>query len=143
MNIKLLNLTLLLSLLLFVAGCNEPKGELKAVETPKPQISAKTPTIKPANNIKVTFVELGSVNCMPCKMMQPIMSSIEKKYAGQVTVVFHDVWTAEGKPYGEKYGIRAIPTQIFLDKDGNEYYRHTGFFPEEEIVKILQLRGVK
>ncbi|NLD91517.1 MAG: thioredoxin family protein [Fibrobacter sp.] len=95
------------------------------------------------SDILVTFVELGSVNCIPCKMMQPIMDEVEKKYGKQVNVVFHDVWTSEGKPFGAKYGIRSIPTQIFLDKDGTEYYRHEGFFPKEELVKILAMKGVK
>jgi len=27
-------------------------------------------------------------------------------------------------------------------QDGNEYYRHTGYFPKEELVKILKMRGV-
>ena len=51
----------------------------------------------------VTFVELGSVRCIPCKMMQPIMKDIEKDYAGQVKVVFHDVWTPEGEPFAASY----------------------------------------
>jgi thioredoxin 1 len=91
---------------------------------------------------KVTFVELGSVNCIPCQKMQPVMKSVEKKYAGQVKVVFHDVWTPEGKPYATKYGIEAIPTQVFLDENGKEFARHVGFFPEEELVKVLKQKGV-
>jgi len=93
--------------------------------------------------IKVTFIELGSVKCIPCKMMQPIIAEIEKEYGDQVKVVFYDVWTPEGKPYGRKYSIRAIPTQIFLDKDGKEFFRHTGFFSKEEIVKVLKKQGVE
>jgi thioredoxin 1 len=92
---------------------------------------------------KVTFVELGSVRCIPCKMMQPVMEEIEKEYGDQVQVVFHDVWTSEGSVYGEKYRVRAIPTQVFLDKNGKEYFRHQGFFPKEEIIKVLQQQGVK
>lgn len=91
----------------------------------------------------VTFVELGSVRCIPCKMMQPIMRDIEKDYAGQVKVVFHDVWTPEGEPFAASYKIRVIPTQVFLDKDGEEYFRHEGFFPKDELVKILKQKGVK
>ncbi len=91
----------------------------------------------------VTFVELGSVNCIPCRMMQPIMDEIEKEYGDKVKVVFHDVWTPEGEPFAQKYRIRAIPTQIFLDRDGKEYFRHSGFFPKDEIVKILKLGGVE
>jgi len=92
---------------------------------------------------KVTFIELGSVRCIPCKQMQPIMKSVEEKYGRQVKVVFYDVWTEAGAPYGKQYGIEAIPTQIFLDKDGKEYFRHEGFFPEEELIKVLKQNGVK
>lgn len=91
----------------------------------------------------VTFVELGSVRCIPCKMMQPIMKEIEKEYAGKVRVVFHDIYTPAGKPYAQKYGIRIIPTQVFLDKDGKEYFRHEGFFPKDDLVKVLEQKGVR
>lgn len=104
--------------------------------------TAKKEREKP-DNIKVTFVELGSIKCIPCKKMQPIMEEIKKEYKGQVKVVFHDVWTDEGRPYANTYKIRIIPTQVFLDKDGKEYFRHEGFFPKEELVKILKLKGVK
>ncbi len=90
----------------------------------------------------VTFIELGSVNCIPCKMMQPVMKNIEKKYGSQVKVIFYDVWTEEQKPYAEKYGIKLIPTQIFLDKNGKEFQRHEGFYPENEIDKLLQGKGI-
>ncbi|MEX0602403.1 MAG: thioredoxin family protein [Bacteroidota bacterium] len=90
----------------------------------------------------VTFVELGSVRCIPCRMMQPIMKSIEEKYGNQVKVVFHDVWTPDGKPYATKYGIRLIPTQVFLDQDGKEFFRHEGFFPEPGIDRLLRDRGL-
>lgn len=95
------------------------------------------------SDIKVTFVELGSVRCIPCKKMQPVMKAIEKEYGDQVKVVFHDVWTSEGKPYARKYKIKLIPTQVFLDKDGKEYFRHLGYFPKEEVVKVLKQGGVK
>jgi thioredoxin 1 len=94
-------------------------------------------------NYKVTFIELGSVRCIPCQQMQSVMKSIEKKYGNQVKVVFHDVWTPEGKPFGKQFGIEAIPTQVFLDEKGKEFSRHVGFFPEEELIKVLQSKGVK
>jgi len=96
-----------------------------------------------SDEIKVTFVELGSVGCIPCDKMQPIMKEIEEEYKGQVKLVFHDVKTAEGNPYIKEFGIRAIPTQVFLDKDGNEYFRHLGFFAKDELVEVLKMQGVK
>lgn len=101
-----------------------------------------TPQTGKQSGIKVTFVELGSVNCIPCKMMQPIMKEIEKEYKNQVKVVFYDVWTNEGRPYAEKYRIRVIPTQVFLDKNGKEYFRHEGFFPKEQLVEVLRKQSV-
>ena len=92
---------------------------------------------------KVTFVELGSVNCVPCKQMQPVMSAIEKKYGDQIKVIFYDVWQADQKKYAKEYGINLIPTQVFLDENGKEFHRHQGFYPEAEIDKVLQSKGLK
>ncbi|MFA7288176.1 MAG: thioredoxin family protein [Melioribacteraceae bacterium] len=103
------------------------------------QEKSKEDIIKP----KITFVELGSDNCIPCKMMQPIMKSIEKKYGESVKVIFYDVWKDAGKPYAKKYGIKLIPTQVFLDASGKELMRHEGFFPEAEIDKFLLSQGLK
>ncbi|PIU82941.1 MAG: thioredoxin [Elusimicrobia bacterium CG06_land_8_20_14_3_00_38_11] len=167
-NVK--NYVLLLSVFLFVFGCgkdNDKKTETsnKSAETSVKEVVKTETTNKSAEQvskdtaktnmkipkkqkkeipeIKVTFVELGSVGCIPCKMMQPVMKEIEEKYKGQVKVVFYDVWTSEGSPYAEKYRIRVIPTQVFLDENGKEFFRHEGFFPKEELVKILELQGVK
>jgi len=96
-----------------------------------------------SEDIKVTFIELGSVDCIPCKMMQPIMKEIEDKYKGEVKVIFYDVRTQEGKPYSKKYGIRVIPTQVFLDKDDREYFRHEGYFPKNDLIEVLKMQGVK
>ncbi len=91
----------------------------------------------------VTFVEIGSINCIPCKAMQPIMKAVEEEYKGQVKIVFHDVWTAKGKADARIYNIRVIPTQVFLDKNGKEYFRHEGYFPKEEVVRVVKMQGVK
>ncbi len=99
--------------------------------------------VNQAGSAKVTFVELGSVNCIPCKQMQPIMKSIEEKYGDQVKVIFYDVWKEDQKKYSHQYGIKLIPTQVFLDANGKEFHRHEGFYPEAEIDKILQGKGLK
>lgn len=102
-------------------------------------IIAQSKEIKP----KVTFIELGSVNCIPCKQMQPVMKAIEAKFGEQVKVIFYDVWTKEQKQYAQLYKIKLIPTQVFLDENGKEFHRHEGFYPEAEIDKLLQSKGLK
>lgn len=116
-----------------VSNCLNP-GELMAAE-----VNGNKKSVK---KYKVTFIELGSVNCVPCKMMQPVVASLEKEYSRDLKVIFYDVWTDEGAKYGRMYNVAAIPTQVFLDENGHEFYRHTGFFPKEEIVKIIRAKGV-
>jgi thioredoxin 1 len=98
---------------------------------------------KSVDKPKVTFIELGSVNCIPCKMMQPVLKTVEDKYGKQLKVIFYDVWKADQKKYAQQYGIKLIPTQVFLDETGKEFFRHEGFYPETEIDKLLQTKGLK
>ena len=126
----------LLLALVFVTVPNCSSG------TDKDKIDQKQTTADSVKK-KVTFIELGSVKCIPCKMMQPVMKEIEIEYGDQVEVIFYDVWTDEGQPYGQKYGIRVIPTQVFLDSEGKEFSRHEGFFPKEDLVKVLKQKGVQ
>lgn len=89
----------------------------------------------------VTMIDLGAKKCVPGKMMAPIMEKMEKAYKGKAAIVFIDVWE-NGEP-ARRFGIRAIPTQIFFNREGKEVYRHVGFMNEEAIVAQLQKMGVK
>jgi thioredoxin 1 len=129
---------------------SNPTPETMAVEAKEaPSEVQSVPESNPATietkntaskGIRVTFVELGSVKCIPCKMMQPVMKKIEETYSDSVKVVFYDVWTEKDKAKAGEYGINAIPTQVFLDSNGKEYFRHAGFFPFEEVEKILKMQ---
>ena len=92
---------------------------------------------------KVTMVDIGAKECIPCKMMAPIMEELEKEYheTGRAAIFFIDVW--KNKEQGKKFGIRSIPTQIFYDKDGKEVYRHEGYMEKKAIVEKLEGLGVK
>lgn len=89
----------------------------------------------------VTMIDLGAKAYIPCKMMTPILEKLEKEYAGRAAMVFFDVW--KDRAPATRFGIRAIPTQIFFDKEGKEAYRHEGFLSEEEMVRRFKDMGVK
>jgi len=139
-KIKNISAVLFLLALFVVSSCGQNKSKGGKDETTS-QVS--TDSKNSEKKYKVIFIELGSVRCIPCKQMQVVMKSIETKYGKEVKIDFHDVWTEAGKPYGDKYGIESIPTQVFLDETGKEFFRHVGYFPEEELVKVLQMKGVK
>lgn len=98
-----------------------------------PALAAQLPEV-PARDM-VTMVDLGAKSCIPCKMMIPVMDAVEKEYAGKAAIVFIDVW--ENPDQSGKYGLRAIPTQIFYDRQGKEVFRHEGFFDKNSIAEIL------
>lgn len=87
------------------------------------------------------LLDLGAGKCIPCKRMKPILDELTKEYAGQLDVVFIDVW--ENKGEGERYGIRMIPTQIFYDASGQERFRHEGFMSKKDILAKWEELGVK
>lgn len=105
--------------------------------------SADAPSAIPEVPAKgmVTMVDIGAKECIPCKMMAPIMEELEKEYKGKAAIIFIDVW--KNKNEGKKFGIRAIPTQIFYNKDGKEVSRHEGFMDKKSIVAMLEKLGVK
>ena len=89
----------------------------------------------------VTMIDLGAKKCIPCKMMAPIMEKMEKQYEGKAAIVFIDVW--KDKSQARRFKIRAIPTQIFFDKEGKEVSRHVGFMSEKAIIEQLKKMGVE
>lgn len=85
------------------------------------------------------LVDLGTTTCAPCKAMLGVMSELEQSYADQLAVEFINV--QQQGDAAAQYGVRVIPTQVFLDQDGREVFRHTGFYSTEAIVKKWQELG--
>ena len=114
-----------------------------------PEAYAKT-SIIPAQEIedvlkqkpKVILIELGSANFMPSLKMQLNMGSLKKKYGRQIQVIFYDVMKPDQQKYAAKYELKNIPTQVFLDGNGNEIKRHEGFLPMDEIEVFLKEQGL-
>lgn len=90
---------------------------------------------------KVTMIDLGAKKCIPCKMMAPILVKLEKAYKGKADIVFIDVW--ENRQQAPRFKIRAIPTQIFFNEQGEEVYRHVGFLNEKSIIEQMAKMGVE
>jgi len=84
--------------------------------------------------------ELGSVGCIPCEQMKPVMEKLRKNYRGKLEVFFVDV--RRDREVAGGFGIYAIPTQVFIDKQGKEFSRNIGYFPYEEIVPVLKKEGL-
>ncbi len=89
---------------------------------------------------KMVMLELGSVGCMPCEQMKPVMDKLRTDYKGRLEVIFIDVKI--NREAARRFSAFAIPTQVFLDKTGREFHRHIGFYGYEEIVPVLKQAGL-
>lgn len=87
------------------------------------------------------LVDLGADQCIPCKMMAPILADLKTNLVGTLEVQFIDVW--ENPDAGKQYGIEMIPTQIFYDAQGKERFRHEGFFGKDDILAKWKELGVE
>jgi thioredoxin 1 len=88
-----------------------------------------------------TLLELGSDTCIPCRRMQPILAELRSEYAGQFRVEYVDIRKDRGT--GEKYRVRVMPTQIFLNAEGRVLSRHEGFCPKADILAKWAELGVE
>ena len=110
---------------------NSPGGQQVPAELRPEQLTGKG---LPA------MIDLGSDQCIPCKMMAPILEELKKEYEGRLIVEFIDVWKNPAE--APKYGIKLIPTQIFFDASGKELFRHEGFYSKEDILAKWKEFGV-
>ncbi len=68
--------------------------------------------------------------CGPCKMLHPILESIEKK----IDIIKVDIDKFE--KLSIEYRIMSVPTMIFF-KDGKKEEEVIGFHTEEELLEII------
>ena len=87
------------------------------------------------------LLDLGASKCVPCKMMAPILEKLAAEYKGKLVVQFIDVW--ENRAEAGKYGVTSIPTQVFYDASGKEFFRHMGFFSKDDILAKFKEHGVE
>lgn len=102
------------------------------IANPAPVSSSSLPLPK--------LLDLGADKCVPCKAMAPILEEMKKEFAGKLNVEFIDVWKNPGA--AQKEMVEIIPTQIFLDANGKELFRHTGFFSKEDMLAKWKELGV-
>ena len=89
----------------------------------------------------VTMLDLGATECIPCKMMIPVLEDMREEYTGRAAVLFIDVWKHPDQ--GQRFGIQSIPTQIFYDVQGREAGRHVGFLDRDGVRTMFVKLGVR
>jgi thioredoxin 1 len=89
---------------------------------------------------KIVMIEVEAAGCAGCDEMDPVIDKLRTDYKGKLEVLYIDA--RRNMEYARRFLVRAIPTQIFLDKNGKEFHRHMGFYAYEEIASVLKKKGM-
>ena len=122
-------------------------GRRMPIEISAPWLKVQAPLAKdnPVDKARTSgrssLIDFGSTDCVPCKMMEPILETLREKYKDKVNVLFINV--TEEPILASRYGVQSIPIQIFFDKTGKEFFRHVGFFPQDQIETKISEMGSK
>lgn len=73
--------------------------------------------------------------CGPCKMVSPILEELSKEYDGRVKI--YKVNTEQQRELAGMFGIRSIPSILFIPVDGQPTMA-AGALPKQEFKKIFR-----
>ncbi len=98
---------------------------------PSPALAAAAPSPgKPA------LYDFGRGMCIPCKEMEKVLTAIKSDYGDQVEVRL--VMMEKNEALFKQYKIMLVPTQVFLNAQGQEVDRHVGAWSQDEVVRKLK-----
>lgn len=121
-------------------ACKLPAEQIGAVVGPQSvPIHLLTSTKK--TKALPRLIDFGAGTCATCKMMTAVLNELASEYNNRLAIRLVD--TGKDKETATDYSIRMIPTQVFLDADGVELFRHEGFISKKDILKKWAELGVE
>lgn len=79
--------------------------------------------------------------CSPCKMVAPILEELAKEYDGKLDI--YKIDTEAEQELAAVFGIRSIPSLLFVPKEGQPQMA-MGALPKETFIKAIdEVLGVK
>lgn len=73
--------------------------------------------------------------CGPCKMVAPILEELSDEYAGKINI--YKVDTEKEQELSAVFGIRSIPSILFIPKDGQPMMQ-PGALPKDSLVQVIE-----
>ena len=86
---------------------------------------------------KPAIIDFYASWCGPCKMLAPVLDELAKEYDGKVYI--YKVDTEVEEELSQAFGIRSIPTMLFVPMEGQPMMTQ-GALPKAEIEKMIKQR---
>lgn len=83
---------------------------------------------------KPCIVDFYATWCGPCKALAPVLEELAKEYDGKIYIYKVDVDKEE--ELAATFGIRSIPTLLWIPKDGKPTVTQ-GAMPKTELKKMI------
>ena len=85
---------------------------------------------------KPAVVDFYADWCGPCKTLAPIFEELSKEYEGEID--FYKVDTEKEQELAAMFGIRSIPTIMFMYTDGKEPQVVQGALPKPQLKEVIE-----
>ena len=84
---------------------------------------------------KPAIIDFYASWCGPCKMLAPVLDELAQEYDGKVYI--YKVDTEVEEELSQAFGIRSIPTMLFVPMNGQPMMTQ-GALPKNEIERIIK-----
>lgn len=74
--------------------------------------------------------------CGPCKMVAPILEELAKEYEGKVKI--YKVDTEVEQELSAAFGIRSIPSMLFIPTGGKQPMMQAGALPKNSLKEVIE-----
>jgi len=90
---------------------------------------------------KPLLLDFTRDHCLPCEIMAPWVAEIRREHSRLVEVVEINIDRAGNKQLGLYFKARSIPTQVYVDRAGQQVSRHVGLATKEQMLRTLDRLG--
>ncbi len=90
---------------------------------------------------KPALIDFYADWCQPCKIVAPILEELQEEYGDEL--VIYKIDTEDQQELAAVFGIRNIPSLLFIPKDGQPQMA-VGALPKDTLIKAIEdVLGVK